>query len=65
MSQQLVSVAAHPLSHVMWEKGTVIRTLSVLEALSVEQTIVEQIILPRVVTGIVLPIAVLSVSNTV
>ena len=49
----------------MWEKGTVIRTLSVLEALSVEQTIVEQIILPRVVTGIVLPIAVLSVSNTV
>ncbi len=58
VSLQLISIAAHPLSRVMWEKVTVIWTLNVLEALFVEQTTVEQNIRRREVTGRVLPIAV-------
>jgi hypothetical protein len=58
------SVAAHPPSHVMWEKVTVIWTLNVLEHLSVDQTTVEQIIRRWVVTGMDLLIAVLVVSHT-
>ena len=62
---QTNSVAAHPPSHVMWEKVTVIWTLNVLEHLSVDQTTVEQIIRRLVVTGMALLIAVLVVSNII
>ena len=49
----------------MLEKVTVIWIQSVLEALPVDLTTVKQIIRRPVVTGIVLPIAVLRVSNDI
>lgn len=63
-SLQVISVAALPPIRVIWEKVTVIQTQSVLETLSVEQTIVEQNIRRLVVTGIFLLIAV-NVINTI